>query len=111
MYYFYVVKSSLGRIGFGIAKDYLERNQQYCSHSGDNIVFPYVFGGSKNAAKTLESTIKREMSDDRWMIDNWKTEWFNDNIDLDTFLQIVAGKITERCFDLKIVEENYSINA
>lgn len=111
MYYFYIVKSSNGRIGFGIAKDYEERNRQYCSHSGDVIVFPYVFGGKMNAAKALENSIKRELVDDRWDVEGWRTEWFNDYIKLDDFINIVKQKISDRRYDLEIVAENFSISA
>jgi len=79
MYHLYIVENSKGRVGFGIAKDYVERNQFYCGHAGDILKFPVVYGGLRSHAKALEKTIKNELYDDIWTIEkenkDWKTEW------------------------------------
>lgn len=111
MYYFYIVQSIGGRVGFGITKDYEERNKQYCSHSGDIVTFPLVFGGRKNHAINLENSIKREMMDECWAVEGWRTEWLNSDMTLEQFIRIIEEKISERHYVLEIVEEDFSISA
>ena len=107
MYYFYIIISATGRIGFGIAQDIKERNKQYCSHAG-SIVNMVVYGGLRTNAKVLERTIKTQYADNIWQIEDWKTEWLNDNVSLETFKEYVDDLISERHYKLKFITENYN---
>jgi hypothetical protein len=96
MYYFYIIVSAFGRIGFGICQNPHERNKQYCSHSGGIVDFVFLYGGMRAHAKALERTIKTQYSDNIWVIDDWKTEWLNDNVRLEDFHKYVSGLVQER---------------
>jgi predicted GIY-YIG superfamily endonuclease len=106
MYYFYIIISVGGRIGFGIAQDIRERNKQYCSHAGD-IVKMYVYGGQRTHAKALERTIKTQYIDNIWVIEDWRTEWLNDSVTADQVKSYVDQLIQERHFRLNLLAENY----
>ena len=106
MYYFYIIISVGGRIGFGIAQDIKERNKQYCSHAGD-IVQMYVYSGQRTHAKALERTIKTQYIDNIWKIEDWQTEWLNKDITDVQLKQYVDELIEERHFHLTLVKENY----
>jgi len=85
-YYLYLVQSVLGRIGFGIAKDYIERNQFYAGHSGDVLIFPVVWKGWRSHAKSLEKKIKSRLNEHIWKVEKpsgetWTTEWLNKDKD------------------------------
>lgn len=108
MYYFYIIVSAFGRIGFGIATNPKERNKQYCSHSGGIVNFIYLYGGQRTHAKALERTIKTQYVDNIWVIDDWKTEWLNDDVKIEDFQQYVSELIRDRHFKLKLVAENYN---
>jgi hypothetical protein len=107
MYYFYIIISVSGRIGFGIAQDIKERNKQYCSHAG-SIVNMVVYGGLRTHAKALERIVKTQYIDNIWIIEDWKTEWLNDNITLNDFKTYIDELITERHFRLTQVAESYN---
>ena len=107
MYYFYIIISVSGRIGFGIAQDIKERNKQYCSHAG-SIVNMVVYGGLRTHAKALERIVKTQYIDNIWVIEDWKTEWLNDNITLNDFETYINGLITERHFRLTQKSKSYN---
>jgi|11_taG_2_1085331.scaffolds.fasta_scaffold00229_31 hypothetical protein len=104
-YYFYIVQGD--RAGFGIAQDMKHRSQQYSSHSGRIVNFPFVFAGHRPHAKALERTIKTELYDDIWMIEDWRTEWLNDNITIDMLKEIVDRLIAERHYKVECIATNY----
>lgn len=107
MYNFYLIESLGGRAGFGIAQDVKERNKQYCSHAG-GIVNMYVYGGLRAHAKALERTIKTQYTDNIWQIEDWKTEWLNDDVPMSDLKEYVDTLIKERHFKLKLIAENYN---
>lgn len=107
MYNFYLIKSLGGRAGFGIAQDIKERNKQYCSHAG-GVVNMFVYSGLRAHAKALERTIKTQYIDNIWQIEDWKTEWLNDNVSMETLKNYVDSLIKERHFKLKLVDEEYN---
>jgi hypothetical protein len=107
MYHFYIIISAFGRIGFGIAQDKKERNKQYCSHSGGIVKFVRVYGGQRTHAKALERTIKIQYADNIWIVDDWKTEWLNDDIKIEDFETYVDQLINERHFRLNLIAKNY----
>lgn len=107
MYHFYLIESLGGRAGFGIAQDIKERNKQYCSHAG-GIVDMYVYSGLRAHAKALERTIKIQYVDNIWQIEDWKTEWLNDDVPMTTLKEYVDSLIKERHFKLKLVAKDYN---
>ena len=107
MYYFYIIVSAFGRIGFGIAQDPKERNKQYCSHSGGIVKFVLLYGGQRTHAKALERTIKTQYIDNIWKIEDWNTEWLNDSVTIDEFQKYVNEIISERHVRLKLVAKDY----
>jgi hypothetical protein len=107
MYYFYIIRSVGGRIGFGIAQNIKERNKQYCSHAGD-IVNMTVYGGQRTHAKALERTIKTQYVDNIWVIDDWQTEWLNNDVTADQLKSYVDELIAERHFHLILVATDYN---
>lgn len=107
MYHFYLIESLGGRAGFGIAQDPKERNKQYCSHAG-GIVNMHLYSGLRAHAKALERTIKTQYVDNIWHIEDWKTEWLNDDVPMSTLKDYVEELIAERHFKLKLVAENYN---
>lgn len=106
MYHFYLIESLGNRAGFGIAQDIKERNKQYCSHAG-GIVKMQVYGGLRAHAKALERTIKTQYIDNIWKIEDWNTEWLNDDISLRQLKDYVDELIKERHFKLKLITKDY----
>lgn len=109
LYYFYIVLSPGGRVGFGIAANPKERVKQYTSHSGYIVKFPFVFGGQRTHAKALERTIKNQYADNIWVIEDWKTEWLNDDITVSQLYDYVSTLIKERHLKLKLVAQDFDI--
>lgn len=107
MYFFYIIISVGGRVGFGIAQNIKERNQQYCSHAGD-IVNMYVYGGQRTHAKALERTIKTQYIDNIWVIEDWQTEWLNKDVTAEQLKSYVDELIQERHFHLNLIAKNYN---
>jgi predicted GIY-YIG superfamily endonuclease len=107
MYYFYVIVSAFGRIGFGIATDPQERNKQYCSHSGGIVQFVLLYGGERAHAKALERIIKTQYVDNIWKVEDWKTEWLNDNVTIEEFQKYIEELILERHIKVKLITTNY----
>lgn len=107
MYHLYLIESLGGRAGFGIAKEIKERNKQYCSHAG-GIVNMYVYGGLRAHAKALERTIKTQYVDNIWKIEEWQTEWLNDDVSIDQLKEYVDTLIAERHFKLKLICKDYN---
>lgn len=106
-YFFYIVQP-FERVGFGIAENIKDRNHKYSSHSGKIVNFPYVYGGHRPHAKALERTIKREFVDNLWIVEDWKTEWLNEDVTSDTLKEYVDRLILERHYKLKLVMSNYN---
>jgi hypothetical protein len=107
VYYFYIIVSVGGRVGFGITKNYYERNKQYASHSGDIVSFVRLYAGSETHANALESIIKKQYVDNLWWVDDWKTEWLNKDISLKVFEKHVEDLIQDRHMKLKLLVKDY----
>ena len=107
MYYFYIIESVGGRVGFGITTNPTERNKQYVSHSGDMLKFRYLYGGMRSHATALERTIKTQWEDDLWKVEDWKTEWLTSDISLTDFEKRVKNLIDERHLKLKLVATDF----
>ncbi len=108
-YYFYIVQNLRGRLGFGIAKDYVERNKQYSAHSGDLIAFPLLYAGPEMKCKALERQFKKYTIDDIWLVDEWRTEWWNDYVTLDNVKEMVTDAIErKRLLEVKLFTTDYN---
>jgi hypothetical protein len=107
MYYLYLIESLGGRVGFGIAQNPKERNKQYCSHAG-GIVNMHLYGGLRAHAKALERTIKTQYVDNIWTIEDWQTEWLNDDIPMSQLKEYVETLIAERHFRLQLIATDYN---
>lgn len=107
MYYFYIIESVGGRVGFGITTNPTERNKQYASHSGDIVKFRYLYGGMKTHATALERTIKTQWVDDLWKVEGWNTEWLVSDITLDEFFSKVDDMVRERHLNLRLVAVDF----
>ena len=107
MYFFYIIESVGGRVGFGITSNPTERNKQYTSHSGDVVKFKYLYGGMKSHATALERTIKTQWVDDLWKIEGWKTEWLVSDVKLTDFASRVESLIAERHLKVKLVATDF----
>ena len=107
MYSFYIIKSPFNRVGFGITQDYKERNKQYCSHCGGIVKFTHLYFGLRAHAKALERTIKVQYVDNIWKIDDWETEWLNENISVEELQQYVEQLIKERHFKVTLTKTDF----
>lgn len=105
-YYFYIVQGD--RTGFGITQDRKDRIQQYSSHCGRIVNFPYVYAGHKPHVKALERTIKTELYDDIWLVEDWRTEWLNDNITIEMLKETVDRLIAERHYKVTCIATDYN---
>ena len=110
-YYFYLITSLGGRAGFGITSIPHERNKQYCSHSGGIVKFTHLYEGQRTHAKALERTIKTQYIDNLWVIDDWKTEWLNDNIPMSELKNYVESLIAERHFKIKEIAQDFTFQS
>ena len=107
VYFFYIVQSAGGRVGFGIATNIKDRNKHYASHAGDIVKFPFIYGGIRQKCKAIEKMVKREYADNIWIIDAWKTEWLNLGISADDLKYYVDQLINERHLGLELVKTDY----
>jgi len=107
MYYLYLIESLGGRAGFGITQHPWERNKQYCSHAGGIVKFVYLFGGLRTHAKAVERTIKQQYVDNLWFVGDWKTEWLNENVSIETLYEYVQTLINQRHYSLKVVAKDF----
>ena len=107
MYNFYIIQSPFNRVGFGITQDAKERNKQYCSHCGGIVKFTHVYSGLRAHAKALERTIKTQYVDNIWKLDDWQTEWLNDDITVEKLQQYVEQLIKERNIKLSLTKTDF----
>lgn len=110
MYYLYLIESIMGRAGFGIAACPKDRNKQYASHSGDIVKFRFVYGGLRTHAKAIEKTIKTQFVDNIWKIEDWKTEWLNNDVSMLSLKSYVDELIQQRHYNLKLVATDYDFS-
>jgi hypothetical protein len=109
MYYFYLIESLSGRVGFGIAQDIKDRNKDYCSHCGE-IVNMVVYGGLRAHSKSLERSIKSELIEHRWIVADWKTEWLDKPCTLNFLKGYVDSLIKERHLKVQLITTEYNFS-
>jgi hypothetical protein len=59
--------------------------------------------------KALERQFKKYTIDDIWLVDEWRTEWWNDNITLNNVKDMVADAIErKRLLEVKLFVSDYN---
>lgn len=109
--YFYIVETP-SDIGFGITSDIRSRNQDYCSHNGPRakVLFRYVFKAKGRHAVQLETVVKQTLNESIEIVTHdpsIKTEWFTEDVTLDSALEAINTLIEEQHFKVSLVETDY----
>ena len=109
--YFYIVEVP-GGIGFGITGDVRSRNQDYCAHNSPRakVLFRYVFKGKGWHSQQLETVVKQSLNESIEAVEHdstIKTEWFTEDVTLDSALEAINTLIEEQHFKVSLVETDY----
>ena len=99
--YFYILPGPY-RLGFGITSNYLRRQKDYTGAWGGEAQFKYLFEGPTPHIKRLENIIKTMHRDMLWKLDDWETEWLDNDWTPEQLRDFVLENIAER--HLKITE-------
>jgi hypothetical protein len=89
------------RVGFGITGDQERREKDYTGAWGGIAKFKYVFDGPSTHIKRLENIIKIQNRDILWKVDEWETEWLDNNWTPEQLLEFVKELINERHLPIK----------
>jgi|688.fasta_scaffold70884_8 hypothetical protein len=95
MSYFYILPGPY-RVGFGITGDFKRREKDYTGAWGGIAEFAYLFEGTGTHVKRLENIIKVQNRDMLWKVDEWETEWLDNNWTAEQLLYFVTDIIDER---------------
>jgi hypothetical protein len=93
--YFYILPGPF-RLGFGITTNYERREKDYTGSWGGVAEFQYLFEGPTPHVKRLENIIKTMHKDMLWQIDEWDTEWIDNDWTAEQLLDFVQDLIAER---------------
>ena len=93
--YFYILPGPF-RLGFGITTNYERREKDYTGSWGGVAEFQYLFEGPTPHVKRLENIIKTMHKDMLWQIDEWDTEWIDNDWTAAQLLNFVQDLIAER---------------
>jgi hypothetical protein len=99
---FYILPGPF-RLGFGITGDHERREKDYTGAWGGIAEFKYLFEGPNPHVKRLENIIKTQNRDMLWKVDEWETEWLDNNWSPEDLLEFVKTIITERHLPIKQV--------
>ena len=99
--YFYILPGPY-RLGFGITSNYHRRQKDYTGAWGGEAEFKYLFEGPTPHIKRLENIIKTMHRDMLWKLDQWETEWLDNNWTPEQLRDFVLEIIAER--HLKVAE-------
>lgn len=108
--YFYIIKNSTD-LGFGITGNYVNRAQDYVSHSGPNsgAHFAQLWTGHTPHIKKLERIVKEQWIDRTFISqDGWKTEWLQDNETVEQFTTDIENVVKERHLKVELYRSNYN---
>lgn len=100
--YFYILPGPF-RLGFGITSDYQRRAKDYTGAWGGVAKFKYVFEGPTPHVKRLENIIKQMYKEMLWTIDDWQTEWLDNDWTPEQLCEFVKDIIAERHLSIKEV--------
>ena len=93
--YFYILPGPF-RLGFGITQNYERREKDYTGAWGGEAKFQYLFEGPTPHVKRLENIIKNQNREMLWRVDEWETEWLDNEWTADDLLRFVLETIQER---------------
>jgi hypothetical protein len=93
--YFYILPGPF-RLGFGITGNHERREKDYTGAWGGPAKFKYLFEGPTPHIKRLENIIKTMHTDLLWKIDEWETEWLDNDWTAEQLLTFVLETIQER---------------
>jgi hypothetical protein len=99
--YFYILPGPY-RLGFGITSNYERRQKDYTGAWGGEAHFKYLFEGPAPHIKRLENIIKTMHRDMLWKLDQWETEWLDNDWTPEQLRDFVLETVTER--HLKVAE-------
>jgi len=97
---FYILPGPF-RLGFGITGDHERREKDYTGAWGGIAEFKYLFEGPIPHVKRLENIIKTQNRDMLWKVDEWETEWLDNNWTPEDLLEFVKTMISERHLPIK----------
>jgi hypothetical protein len=83
-------------VGFGITGNHERRAKDYTGAWGGEAEFKYLFEGPPSHIKRLENVIKTMHSDMLWKLDEWETEWLDNNWTPEQLLDFVKDIVQER---------------
>jgi len=98
--FFYILPGPF-RLGFGITGNHERRAKDYTGSWGGEAKFAYLFEGPTPHIKRLEIIIKTMHTDMLWKLDDWETEWLDNNWTADQLLNFVKDVILERHLAIK----------
>jgi len=102
--YFYIILNLKERVGFGITGSPRKRLKNYTGMWGELASFNYLFEGEPAHIKRLENIIKKMHSDMIWNVEEWKTEWLNNEHNVDEFYEFVLNDIIKyRNMPIKLI--------
>jgi len=101
--YFYILPGPF-RLGFGITSNYERREKDYTGAWGGPAEFKYLFEGPTPHIKRLENIIKTMHRDMLWKIDEWETEWLDNDWTPEQLLEFVSDTINERHLQIKQIK-------
>ena len=93
--FFYILPGPF-RLGFGITSNHERRAKDYTGAWGSEATFAYLFEGPTPHIKRLENIIKTMHNDMLWKLDDWETEWLDNNWTKEQLLEFVKSVILER---------------
>lgn len=92
---FYILQGPY-RTGFGITSDHERREKDYTGAWGGIARFSYLFDGANTHVKRLENIIKIQNRDMLWKVDEWETEWLDNDWTVEQLLEFVKTMVDER---------------
>jgi hypothetical protein len=97
---FYILPGPF-RLGFGITGDHERREKDYTGAWGGVAQFKYLLEGPTPHVKRLENIIKTQNRDMLWKVDEWETEWLDNDWTPEDLLEFVKTMIGERHLPIK----------
>jgi hypothetical protein len=98
--YFYILPGPF-RLGFGITSNHERREKDYTGAWGGIAKFKYLFEGPTPHVKRLENIIKDMNRDLLWKVDEWETEWLDNDWTPEDLLDFIKEIIIERHLPIK----------
>jgi hypothetical protein len=96
-------------LGYGITINPKKRSKQYSDHTGVEQEFSYVFFGSINEIKALESIVKQRVASKTHKIYGQPVEWISPkaNMVVEEMATLVNETIDQQGFNIKVLHDDY----